>query len=277
MKLFSINKNFAILTAFLLLDCALGGYIGFWREPFWASVGQKHLGLFIYYLSLFSIVALISCYINGKSTYLAGIIALEIRTKLTKKAFLLNNHGDIEGGSQRIQEDCFSYPTLMISLVGGLLRSIIMLIVFAIILLYRVEWYYLLIPVVYAIIGTLIAGKIAHPLIDLNYINQVAEAKFRQVLTKVNYLMVHRNNYNLFVTTKKLTYFQTFYNQITVIVPYIILSGLYFSSKITFGVFMQVASSMAEIINSMSYLINVFPDINRFLSCRRRLKEMRIL
>jgi ABC-type uncharacterized transport system fused permease/ATPase subunit len=40
---------------------------------------------------------------------------------------------------------------------------------------------------------------------------------------------------------------------------------------------MQVASSMAEIINNLSFILNSFSEINRFLSCRRRLKELQII
>jgi ABC-type uncharacterized transport system fused permease/ATPase subunit len=88
---------------------------------------------------------------------------------------------------------------------------------------------------------------------------------------------VHSNNYKLFVKTKYLQYFQSFYNQITVIIPHLILIGLYFTGRITFGIFMQVASSMAEIINNLSFILNSFSEINRFLSCRRRLKELQII
>jgi ABC-type long-subunit fatty acid transport system fused permease/ATPase subunit len=277
------KKYFFILIALLLLDCSLGGFIGVWREWYWNSIAQKLLYKWILYVSEFSIIALISCWISGYSQYIINLLSLKIRTDLTNKAFELQTHHKIEGGSQRIQDDCFAYPQLLLNLIMGMFRSIIMILVFLTILYIQLPWYYLLIPFGYSLVGTLIAGKIAFPLINLNYINQAVEAKFRELIKlKHNTLLevyeeVYINNYNLFKYSKYLQYFQSFYNQITIIIPHLILFVIYFSGKITFGIFMQVAASMTEIINNLSFVINSFSDINRLLSCRKRLKELKIL
>lgn len=286
MRILNTNKCFVILTILLLLDCVLAAYIGWWRDPFWNAVAHRDVYTFIRYIAYFSIVALTDCFITGYSSYISNIISLNIRTKLTKKAFKLENHYEIEGGAQRIQEDCFKYPALLIQLISGLLRSILMIVVFSVIVITQVGSFYLIVPILYSIIGTGLAGKIAYPLIKLNYINQACEAKFRHVLQervrfsenrKKPYIEVHRNNFNLFLYTKYLNYFQSFYNQVTVVIPYIALSFLYFTGKIVFGVLMQAASAMTEIINNMSYIINSFSDINKFLSCRKRLREIGII
>lgn len=277
MKILNINKCFILLIILLIADCALGAFIGVWRDWYWQSLSDKHFNLWILYIAEFSGVALVSCFVSSYSQYVTSVAALGMRTKLTRKALQLNHHKGVEGGNQRIQEDCMSYPTLLVNLTVGVLRSLIMIVVFVVIILQHLSVAYLLIPVLYSVVGTLIAGKIAMPLISLNYINQVFEAKFRQSLTKINYRDVHGNNFKMFKKTKHLAYFQVFYNQITIIIPHLALSGLYFSGRITFGIFMQVAASFAEIINSMSYLINSFGDINRLLSCRRRLKEISLI
>lgn len=277
MKLFNVSKYIIFLSVLLIIDCSLGGYIGFWREKFWNSVSTRDFYLFSIYIAQFSFIALCSCFTAGYIGYLQNIIGLYWRTKLTNKALALQNHITIEGGAQRVQEDCLNYPLLCISLIVGLFKALIMICVFAYILLHQLGWVYLIIPIIYTLMGTLLAGKIAFPLIKLNYLNQVVEAKFRQFLTIKNYVDVHGNNRSLFKTTKFLSYFQSFYNQITVIIPYVILSFLYFKNKITFGVFMQSSSSMIEIISNMSYTINSFNDINRFISCRKRLKELKII
>lgn len=276
MKLSSPTKYIVIVVALALIECALVGYIGVWREGFWQAVESRHLGDFIRLLAYFSIVALAACFVYGYGQYYMSYAALLLRRKLTKKAWK-TDYINVEGYGQRIQEDCFAYPRLLLQLGIGLLKAVIILIVFCGIILYQLNWYYLLIPIAYVTIGTLIAGKIAKPLINLNYLNQVVEAKFRQYLSRRNYALAHRNNYNLFKWTKYLAFFQTFYNQITVIVPYVIVFPLYFSAKIAFGTFMQVASAMNHIIDNLSYLVNSFNDINKFLSCRKRLKELGII
>jgi putative ATP-binding cassette transporter len=277
LKLFKPVKYITIFTCLILIDCALSGYIGFWRERFWTSVQNRELMKFILYLSEFTVIASLGCLVSGYAQYYLNISALGLRTILTHKAFKHFDSNSVEGGNQRVQEDCFQYPLLSLSIFGGLLRSVLIISILTYILIKQVSWYFILIPFIYASLGTLLAGKIAFPLIELNYLNQVVEAAFRQALSKLNYIRVHDNNYKLFKNTKYLAFFQSFYNQITVIVPYVILSGLYFSAKITFGVFMQVASAMAEIINNLSFLINSFNDINRLLSCRKRLKEIGVI
>lgn len=277
MKILNIKRCFIIIILLLAIECAISGFIGVWRDWYWSSLSDKHFNLWMLYIAEFSGAAILGCWVSGYGQYVANITALDLRTKLTRKALKLQSHLGIEGGNQRVQEDCMAYPTLLINFIVGSTRSAIMLIVFTIIVLHSVPAWYLIIPFAYTVVGTLLAGKIAIPLINLNYINQVFEAKFRQILTKNNYKDVHRNNFKLFKRTKFLAYFQSFYNQITVIMPHIALIGLYFSGKITFGIFMQIAASFAEMINSMSYLINSFGDINKLLSCRRRLKEIKLI
>jgi putative ATP-binding cassette transporter len=277
MKIFNEKKFIAVLIILLLIDCAMGGYIAIWREGYWSSLEHKQFLKWGWYIAQFIGLALASCAVSGYSQYITNIVSLNIRTRLTRKALKLDNYGAIEGGGQRIQEDCMSYPSLLINLSLGLVRAFIMIGIYCFIIIKGIGLVWLLLPVGYALVGTLLAGKIAFPLIKLNYLNQVVEAKFRQILTKLNYVAVHKNNYNMFIRSKYLQYFQSFYNQITVIVPHLLLATLYFTGKITFGIFMQVASSIAELINSLSYLLNSFGDINRFLSCRKRLKELKII
>lgn len=277
MKLLKPRYIIGAIITLLVIDCLIGGAIGFWREYYWAAVEARKFANWLYLVGFFSVMALLSCWVSGYTSYLINIYALNIRTKLTKKALKDDKYKDIEGGSQRVQEDCMSYPTLLLNLTVNGLRSIIMLSIFIFIIIKQLGVIWLLAPILYALIGTYLAGRIAIPLINLNYMNQVLEAAFRQQLNKMKYIKVHRNNFNMFKKTKYLQYFQSFFNQITIIVPHFMLAGVYFASKITFGVFMQAAASLAEIINNLSFILNSFGDINLFLSCRKRLKELKII
>lgn len=276
MKVFNLNKYVFLLVFLVLLDCGIGTYLGFWRENYWNSVSNHQFSLWIRYIAEFIVAALLSCGVTGYSQYLISIVSLYWRTKLTKKALKLD-YSSIEGHQQRIQEDCGRYPSLLLNLVVALIRSVIMIVAFSYIILQHLAWYYLLIPFGYAFIGTLVAGKIAFPLINLNYMNQVVEARFRQSLSRLNYLLAHNNNHKLFIKTKHLNYFQSFFSQITVIFPHLVLSFSYFSGKIVFGVFMQVAAAMSEITSSLSIIILSLSDINNLISCHRRLRELKII
>jgi putative ATP-binding cassette transporter len=77
--------------------------------------------------------------------------------------------------------------------------------------------------------------------------------------------------------TKKLNYFQQFYGQVAVIIPICVLAPSYFAAAITFGVLMQAVSIMSTVLDNLSYGINSFGEINRLLSCKRRLKEAGVI
>ncbi len=276
MKTQSLRKCLIFLTILTLLEIGLTAYLGIWREGFWNAVENKHTTNFFVLLGYFSAVALTLCATTGYQQYLVTYSALIMRTRLTKKA-LKAPYEAIPGGSQRVQEDCCLYPRLLISLTLTFAKSTLLIGVFTTIVIVQLNLSYVLLSLLYATLGTIVAAKLAKPLINLNYINQNYEAAFRQLLTRVNYIKAHRNNFYLMKTTKHLSYFQSFYGQVTVILPYVMGVPLYFAGTITFGVVMQVASSINHIIDNLSMLIYSFNDINLFISCRRRLKELKII
>lgn len=276
MKIFNFQWTLGLLICCLVVDLFITGYIGFWRNVFWSSVENRDLLVFSWYLGYFVIAALMGCFVSGQAQYLINYLGIAYRYRLTRGALKLN-YDLIEGGRQRVQEDCANYPLLVLNLGYSAVRNLVLITIFSIIILLHLEWYYLLFPFVYVIIGTVFAKKIAKPLIFLNYLNQTLEARFRQTMMKLDYSKVHRNCISLFRTTKKLQYFQVFFNQITVIIPFLVLSVVYFAKKITFGTLMQCTSAMGSVIESSSFFINSFNDINRLLSCRKRLQELTLI
>lgn len=271
-----LNKKYIIgLILLISLEIAGVSFLAVWRAWFWDAVSNKDLHLFIKYLIEFTVCALGLVFVSGYKGYIINFSSLLIRTALTKKA--LSNINKVEGYQQRIQEDCNQYPLLSISLISSLGSSIVQTIIFSSIVIYQSSLHNLLYVVLYTIIGTYIASKIAKPLIDLNYSNQVAEAAFRQELTEESYAKVYKSNWSIFIRLKYLQYFQAFFNQITIIIPLLILSSSYFSGILTFGVLMQLVSCISSVIDQGSYFVNNFDGINRWLSCKKRLKESGII
>src|SRR3990167_2569233 len=276
MRLLSSPKSLTIITICLITECILIGYIGVWREWFWDSVSNHQLYVFSYLLTLFAGVALLACFVSSYSQFLITIVATRMRSLLSEKALVMNSI-HTEGFEQRLQEDCFVYPQLTLGLIFGGIRQVIITVVYAIIIIYQLGWVYLLFPIVYTLSSTIVTAYIAKPLIYLNYVVQVFEAKLRKCISPINLSSASRRQIQFARATKKLSYFQVFYGQITVLVPYLILAPVYFSMKITFGVLMQAASAIGEMITGLSYFINSFNDINKWLSCRKRLKEIGVL
>lgn len=276
MKIYSIATGVAVIVTLILLESGLVGFLAVWREWFWDAVANKDLYGFIKYLLQFAVAALLLCVISGYCQFREQYLGLCLRHRLTRKA-LAYKKSHVENINQRIQEDCNEYYQLGIYLTTGLFRNTVSFIAYGLILYIQLSLLFMVVPFVYAIIGTGIAMFIAKPLVSLNYINQNFEASFRRVLTKRLYGKVHRNNHGLYKTTKYLSYFQSFYNQLGVVFPYILLAPIYFSGKITFGVLMQCASSIGHIIDNLSYFINSFNTFNKWLSCKKRLKEAGII
>lgn len=272
-----IYKYIFLLCLLVLLECFGVGYLAFWREFFWTSVANKELYNFIKYMAEFSVVVLILTFISGYRGYIVNYFSLLLRTELTNKILYKDDYHDTEGHRQRIQEDCRDYPQLSLTLITGLGMAFIQVLMYSCIIIYSSSWSIYLIALIYTAIGTYLAQRIARPLIDLNYHNQVTEAAFRQDLTQLSYGKVFNNNWMLFIKLKYLQYFQSFFGQISIIIPMLILAPSYFHGIITFGVLMQLNACIGEIINQGAYGINQFDVINKFLSCKKRLKQMRII
>jgi putative ATP-binding cassette transporter len=277
-----IRKYIIYIIILTCIEASLVGYIGWWRSPFWTMVQNHDLHNFLWYILYFTIAALAACFVSATNIWYQSLSGQLIRGQLTSKAIDIHtlDNNQVEGQSQRIQEDCNSYPTFVFSFGAQIFRNLLVLLVYSVLLIVQLKtfgYWYLLLPFAYAIIGTSIAHFIGKPLVHLNYINQMYEAKFRQALTELNYQTVRQNNYNVFCATKKLNYFQYFFGQVSVIFPHLVLAPLYFGLTITFGVFMQCASAMASMVECLSVLINNYAEFNRWLSCRKRLKELKII
>lgn len=274
MKVFNKLKLGIALSILILIELALTMYLADWRSTFWNAVESRDYDTFIRYLVYFITVALTLCFVGSYEGYLITLVALTMRTTLTKKA-LKSNVGHI-ALEQIKQEDCLVYPTLLLNLIIGAIRNCCLLAIYSYFVI-KVSSLYLIYPIVYAIVTSSVGYKLALPLINLNYINQNLEAKFRQQLTKINYGKVFVNNYNLAKHTKILGYWQIGTGQISVVLPYICLAGVYFSLKISFGVLMQAANALNSMTDCLSFYLNSFNDINKLLSCRKRLFEIGVL
>ena len=279
-----MRKYLALIGVLSGLEIALVLYLSFWREAFWSDVTVKNLHGFTNQLLIFTVVALILCLITGCSGYVASLTAIEWRKKLNSRATLIGSDNKIENVNQRIQEDCRDYPTLVINIGVGTVKAITYVIVFAISLIYNFSVIYLIIISVYTLLSTLLAKKIADPLISLNYRTQQAEATYRNNLQGSNKKLIALSFTNcisimlqLAKKTKHLQYFQSLYGQVGVIIPIIIVAPAYFIGSMTFGLLMQATNTMSIITDNLSFGITSFNDINRLLSCRKRLKEINLL
>lgn len=271
-----MRKYLIWLVLFAIVEISLALYLTFWRDHFWQAVGNKQSIEFMKQLCVFTGVALCICFTSGISGYLVSLSAIKWREKLNSKAFAVRE-SRIENINQRIQADCWDYPTLCLTLGFGTIKAVSYIVVFCTAMFLSFSWWYTAILVIYSVCGTLVAKWVAKPLISLNYQQQRVEATYRNNLSVDNFADCVRLMLGLAKKQKHLTYFQQFYSQVGVVVPLILIAPEYFTSAMTLGTLMRFNSTSSTILDNMSYGISSFADINRLLSCRKRLKEASIL
>lgn len=271
-----MRKYFTMMGLLAIIEIALALYLTFWREAFWQSVTEKNSDIFFTQIAVFTAIALLLCVISASASYMGRLAAIKWREILNTKALLIQE-SRIENFHQRVQDDCFSYPDLTINIGFNLLKSCVYLLVFSIALCMQFSYIYLILIMSYAIINTLVAKKIATPLIHLQYEVQRAEATYRGNLSTSNFDDCIRLMLGVAKRTKKLEYFQVFYGQIGVLVPICLIAPSYFAGVVTFGALMQAQSIMGTVLENNSFFVNNFSAINKLLSCRRRLKEIDVI
>lgn len=271
-----INKYLFGIAALMVIEISAALYLTFWREHFWNAIAQKHSVDFLTELGVFTAIALSLCFMAGVSSYLVSLTGIKWREVLNSKAFAVREQR-IENMNQRIQEDCMSYPDLVLNLGLGAAKSALYLIVFIVSLLLSFSWWLLIFLIGYSIIGTVITHYIARPLISLNYHQQRIEATYRNDLTVDNFSDCIIIMLGLAKKQKHLTYFQQFYSQLGIVLPVLLIAPLYFNSTMTLGQLMRFNSLSSTILDNMSYGISNFGSINKLLSCRKRLMEAGIL
>ena len=204
---------------------------------------------------------------------------------------------DIEGASQRIQEDCFRWSRILEHMGSEFVSSILTLIAFIPVLWklsegtviggVTVHGFYVWLGLASAIIGVGFSFIIGRKLPHLEFENQKVEAAFRKdlVLAEDDRKLVTDEKNHLHKGSLKINYFklfahffyfrlwQSWYNTIGNIVPFIfavpisLIPGL-----ITFGALMQIARAFDNVHASFSFLINNWTSVTELQSVYMRLR-----
>ena len=213
--------------------------------------------------------------------------------------FWRNCQNDIEGSSQRIQEDVYRFAKIMESLGVQVLKAFMTLIAFIPVLwelsksvslpyIKDIEGSLVYIALLISIGGLIVSWFVGIKLPHLEYNNQKAEAAFRKELVygeddklkfcqpnvmlelftgvKLNYykLFLHYGYFNLWLIS---------FSQILVIVPYIIMGNGLFSGVITLGVLVQASNAFSQVRESFSVFIDNWTTITELRSVNKRLRE----
>jgi peptide/bleomycin uptake transporter len=204
---------------------------------------------------------------------------------------------DVEGASQRIQEDCMRFAKQTEDIGLGVVRAFMTLISFIPILWalskgmaitwLQFEGSLFWVAMTTAMGGYLLSWFIGARLPGLEYNNQKVEAALRKKLVYAEDLRarldlsealslfsgVRLNNFRLFNNYAYFKLWSNVYGQAMIIFPYLLMGPSLFAGLITLGVIQKVSNAFSEVINSFSYLIDRWTDVTELRSIYRRLTE----
>ena len=209
---------------------------------------------------------------------------------------------EVEGSSQRIQEDIYRFARIVESLGLQVIRAIMTLIAFLPILwelssgvdiafFKTIPGSLVWVALAVSIGGLLISWFVGIKLPGLEYNNQKVEAAFRKELVyaeddKVNYGKTEtvvelftglKFNYNrLFLHYGYFDIWVNFFEQLMVIVPYLIMGPGLFTGVITLGVLVQVSNAFSKVRESFSIFIANWTTITELRSIHKRLREFEL-
>ena len=209
-----------------------------------------------------------------------------------------NTEEEVEGASQRIQEDIYRFARIVESLGLQVVRAIMTLIAFLPLLWdlsKNVTVPYLpkdgslvWVALIVSIGGLIISWFVGIKLPGLEYNNQKVEAAFRKELVyaeddkeryghvdtvvelftglRVNYMRLfnHYGYFDIWVNS---------FEQLMIIVPYIIVGPSLFTGAITLGVLVQVSNAFSKVRESFSIFIANWTTITELRSIHKRLVE----
>ena len=206
---------------------------------------------------------------------------------------------EVEGASQRIQEDIYRFARIFESLGLQVITAIMTLFAFMPILwglssgvdlpyARDIPGSLVWVAIIVSLGGLFISWFVGIKLPGLEYNNQKVEAAFRKELVyaeddKINYGKTETivelftglkfNYHRLFMHYGYFDIWVNFFEQLMVIVPYLIMGPGLFTGLITLGVLVQVSNAFSKVRESFSIFISNWTTITELRSIHRRLRE----
>jgi len=272
-----------------------GGFYDLLQKPDQAN----GLQLFWGFMQDFAWIAFPFMFLRSLEHFVASHYAFRWRQAMTLHYLprWQNTLMEVEGASQRLQEDCMRFAKQTEDIGLGIVRAVMTLVSFIPILWglskgMTISWLQFdgslfWVATVTALGGYVLSWFIGARLPGLEYNNQKVEAALRKnlvyaedqrdrmVLADVLSLFsaVRFNNFRLFNNYAYFNLWSNLYAQTMVVFPYLLMGPSLFAGLITLGVIQQVSNAFGKVNDSFSYLIERWTDITELRSIHRRLTE----
>jgi vitamin B12/bleomycin/antimicrobial peptide transport system ATP-binding/permease protein len=196
----------------------------------------------------------------------------------------------VDNPDQRIADDLRLFVEYTLSLSLGLLSAVVTLFSFLTILWglsgvleiwgITIPGYMVWAALLYAIAGSVLTHLIGRPLIRLDFNQQRFEADFRFSLVRLRensegvalyrgereelaglrqrFGNVIANWWQLMLKQKQLTWFTSFYGQLAIIFPLVVVSPRFFAGQMQLGGIFQTASAFGQVQGALSWFISAY-------------------
>ena len=209
----------------------------------------------------------------------------------------------VDNPDQRIADDLRLFVDYTLSLSLGLLSAVVTLVTFITILWglsgalviwgINIPGYMVWAALIYALLGSVLTHLIGRPLIGLDFNQQRFEADFRFSLVRLRensegvalyrgereelgglrqrFDAVMANWWKIMLKQKQLTWFTSFYRQLAIIFPLVVVSPRFFSGQIPLGGIFQTASAFSQVQGALSWFITAYRDFAMWKATVNRL------
>jgi peptide/bleomycin uptake transporter len=205
----------------------------------------------------------------------------------------------VEGASQRVQEDTMRFASIMEELGVSLVDAVMTLFAFLPVL-FSLSQYVTELPIVgkiplplfnaaiaWSLFGTTLLALVGIKLPGLSFKNQLVEAAYRKELVYGEddqlraqpatlaelFSHVRKNYFKLYFHYMYFNVARSLYVQADNIFVYVILVPTIVAGKITFGLLQQILTAFSQVSSSFQYLVNSWPTIVELLSVYKRLRS----
>lgn len=213
-----------------------------------------------------------------------------------RKYYELGASDEIDNPDQRISEDINTFTGRSIHFLLIFLGSMMQLVAFSVVL-WSISHLLVGVLAVYALLGTVVAlylfGK---PLIQLNFWQLRREADFRFGLMRLRenaesiafyrgeaqeraqidskFSKVYANFSRLIRKQRSLNLFQRAFNQLTLVLPSVILANGVLSGELEVGRAVQAAGAFAAVLGAVALIVDNFESLSRFVAGIDRLQAL---
>jgi putative ATP-binding cassette transporter len=275
----------------------------FWYNGFYSALQKLDVAAFWSMLAVFAVLATIHVMRTLLNFYLSQALLIRWRMWLTdtlmdrwlaNQVYYRSQYApeETDNPDQRIQQDISSFVASSLALLMGLLNAVVSLFAFSIILWslsgalaiagVEIPHGMVFVVYVYVLIATVIAVKLGHPLIGLNFLSEKFNANFRYALIRLReysesiaffkgeavernglarrFMRVIDNSWATLSRTLKFSGFNLIISQASTVFPFIVQAPRLFSKQITLGDMMQTAQAFGQVEGALSFFRSSYDD-----------------